>query len=188
MKSLSQLLYRFANLRTSVACLLLLMVYAFIVVRPTAAYFSSNPADYNTMPDLKFAYSYNYLVGFLQNSPEASLQSFAGFLGVWDNVFALVYGFTYLVWLSFLLKANYKAPLYAGAFNLYPIVLVLLDWLENFFELRILNNWQHHLLVDPQLAVVASGVTVLKWCGSALNGLIFAWLVVQLARKRFAKP
>jgi hypothetical protein len=97
-----------------------------------------------------------------------------------DGIYPVVYMFFFAIILS-LVFYNWKIKPWFRFINLFPIVLVILDYLENYHIVQMLKTFPENI---DSLAVNCSAITLLKWAfaGVALL-MILGGLVQNLIKK-----
>lgn len=184
MKSLSGLFYQLANFKSSILATVLLVLYATLVIGPKSDCFSGLSAGAQGMPDLKFAYTYTYALAFFSSNNAHSLSCFKTFLLIWDNFFPLLYACVYLFWVSVLFKYNQLQSTKFRLYNLYPLLLILPDLIENQLELMMIHQWLTTSALSVGLVISGSVITSIKWILAAINAVILAVLTYNALLKK----
>ena len=187
MKRLSDFFYAKTN---GWVCLLLtgvMVIYASLVLGGTSADFQSQLPEGMKVLGLKTGYSYEYALNLFQALDPEGLQSYQRFILRWDVIFPLIYGAMYLAWVSLLYKKVSFRFSFTKYLNLFPLVLIVLDWKENFFENRLVNQFlQTGSLMERDVAI-ASFFNQVKWSGSMINYLILIVGVILFFKKMIRK-
>jgi hypothetical protein len=97
-----------------------------------------------------------------------------------DSVYPVVYMFFFAIILS-LLFYKWKIKPWFKFINLFPFVLVILDYLENYHIVRMLKTFPENI---DSLAVNCSAITLLKWAFAGIALLIILGGLVQNLTKK----
>ena len=177
MKKVSDFFYIHSNWFSCFVATGSMVAYAALVMGGKSACFQDQlPEGYKVL-GLKTGYTLAYVQELFGSMNREGLLCYRNLILIWDNIFPVLYGLMYIFWLSLILK---YLPTKAHRFrllNLYPVIPVILDWTENFFELRLVEHFTNSHVVTQELVAVASGISQIKWLGSSLNYLI---IVVSL--------
>ncbi len=121
---------------------------------------------------LSFGYDINNVYHFFDIRSFEQLHCYAQFIRVWDNIFPIVYTLMYALWFAYLLK---KWRL----FLIIPILHMFSDWLENYLELAMLEEYMNLNALSESLVSMGSGVTILKWSLSILTYSIIIFGIIS---------
>jgi hypothetical protein len=128
MTRLSNYFYNKASLLTAIILTILTFSYLFLVMTDIAKGFEIVDATTQSLA-MSFGFSYEMVEAYLSIRTAEMISVFIEFNRIWDNIFALLYGLMYILWISLLFKP-YSAK--AKWLNLFPITQTIFDWLENF--------------------------------------------------------
>lgn len=141
-----------------------------------------------SVPGLAFGFSHLEIAGFLHSLSTEALVEYWYMLRIWDTIFPLVYGTMYISWISFLLKKTRIRTSGLSGINLFPLLPMLADFTENFYEFRVLQEFVIQKTVNASWVEIASIVNQTKWILSSINYLIIITAIVlyfiQLIHKR----
>lgn len=123
---------------------------------------------------LYFGYSTEEVLAFFEARSEQQLICYTSFLKIWDLLFPIVYTSMYISWIIYFLKEwTY--------FSTIPILHMIADWLENFSEIALVNEYLETGEISNQLVSVSSGLTIAKWTLSILTyGVILYAIIYKL--------
>ena len=117
---------------------------------------------------MTFGFDEAAVIAFFQVRTETMIAAYIQFTMIWDNVFAVIYGFMYAAWLSVLLKAS-KAKF--GIINLVPFLQVIFDFLENVSLVYTANSYLMNGDIQPYVVSISSIFVMAKWLCSGLTYL-----------------
>jgi hypothetical protein len=118
---------------------------------------------------------------FLSARTPEMINCYIEFLNKWDNLFAILYGLMYTIWISFLFKNNLFRFKWI---NLFPLTQSVFDFFENFKLSQISNMFLLNDVVEQSNVQMASMFTRLKWACSAITlMLLIAGLVLLISKK-----
>ena len=119
------------------------------------------------------------ILAFLAERSDQMINAYINFNQVWDSLFALIYGFMYVAWVSILFKP------YSQKFrvlNLLPFAQVLFDWFENFSLAALSKQYLADGTISSSTALFASTASAIKWAFSLLvYGVILVGAVMRIA-------
>jgi hypothetical protein len=118
------------------------------------------------------------ILAFLAERSDQMISAYINFNLVWDNLFGLIYGVMYVVWVSLLFKPNSQR---FGILNLLPFGQVMFDWLENLSLSALSSQYLADGTVSSSTAILASTFSAIKWVFSLLVYLvILAGIVIRI--------
>jgi hypothetical protein len=118
------------------------------------------------------------ILAFLTERSDQMISAYINFNLVWDNLFGLIYGIMYVVWVSVLFKPYSQR---FGILNLLPFGQVIFDWLENACLAALSNQYLADGTVSSSTALLASTFSTIKWVFSLLVYLvILAGIVIRI--------
>lgn len=116
---------------------------------------------------LSFGLQFDVVQTFFDARTTDMIGCYINFNTIWDTVFALLYGFTYVTWISIIYKPiSNKVKL----LNLLPLTQTLFDWGENFSLVNIANSVLENEAISSGAVQVASVFSMAKW---SVSGLVF---------------
>ena len=108
------------------------------------------------------------------------LTSYINFNQVWDFIFAIIYGFMYVIWLSIIYKP-YSQKVWL--LNLLPLTQVVFDWVENFCLAVLTKVYLAEGIISTTTTSIASSASILKWIISGIVYLLIVYgLVLRLVK------
>jgi hypothetical protein len=120
------------------------------------------------------------VTGFFTERSDQMISSYITFNQVWDFIFAIIYGFMYIIWLSVIYKP------YSQKFwlvNLLPLGQVIFDWIENFCLASLSKAYLIDESISTTKVMIASLSSSFKWGISVLVYLVIIYgIVLRLAR------
>ncbi|MFT5820803.1 MAG: hypothetical protein ACI8ZM_002051 [Crocinitomix sp.] len=165
MKKLSQYFYRKSSLGLALIVTAILFAYFAYVFMPAATCFAVDGSK--TALGLSFGLPYELVQDFFAVRTASMVRCYAEFNTIWDNIFPLIYGMTYVVWMSLIFKpVSTKLKL----LNLLPLAQIIFDWSENICLVDIANSVLAGEQISTSTVQVASIFSVAKW---SVSGLIF---------------
>lgn len=180
MKRLSNFFYTRASLATAIILTILTFSYLFLVLMETAKGFQIS----DTFESLATSYglTFEQVQYFFSARPTQMVEEFKSFNLIWDNLFALLYGFMYTFWLSLVYK---PFSIKVKFLNLLPFVQMLFDWLENGAMVLFSNKVLNAELITASDVQLASIFSMAKWTCSGLVFLSLFLGVVWRVKRRF---
>lgn len=97
-----------------------------------------------------------------------------------DTIYPIVYTFLFCIILSLLYRR--RGTVSGSLVNVFPLLALVLDLVENAFILTLLNGYPAPL---PTVAVLCSVANNLKWTSLAITGVLAVYGLLRLA---FRKP
>lgn len=191
MDRLSDIFYRKANWISCLLATAIMVAYASIILGGQSSCFEDQlPEGYKVL-GLKAGYSLNYAMALFGSMNETGLFCYRNLILIWDNIFPVLYGVMYILWLSFIYKNTRVRHSKYRFLNFYPLVPVLLDWTENFFEWRLTESFIRSETFTESQVQIASVASQVKWIASSLNYLIIVigivLLIFNLIKQRSSK-
>ncbi len=188
MNRLSDFFYKRTNWFTCILLTGIMVAYAALVLGGKSACFQEQLPEGFKVLGLKTGYSLTYVQELFGSMNESGLLCYRNLILIWDNIFPLLYGMMYVFWLSLIFKNTAVIKSKFSLINLFPLIPVVLDWVENIFELRLTNNFIDFNTVTETHVRAASFISQVKWGGSSLNYLIILagliLLMIQWAKQR----
>ncbi|KPL11892.1 MAG: hypothetical protein AMS26_19290 [Bacteroides sp. SM23_62] len=137
---------------------------------------------------LRFGYSYESALQLFNLLSSEALTCYAKLLRVWDNIFPFLYGSMYIAWLSILYKNVRFRNVSYKLINLFPLLPLLADLFENYFENALVSQFILFHSLSPGDVQIASVLTRIKWSLSLINYLvIIAGIALLILNKRGKK-
>jgi hypothetical protein len=120
------------------------------------------------------------VTGFFTERSDQMISSYITFNQVWDFIFAIIYGFMYVIWLSVIYKP------YSQKFwlvNLLPFGQVIFDWIENLSLVSLSKAYLIDESISTSNVMIASLASSIKWGISLLVYLVIIHgIVLRSAR------
>ncbi len=178
MNQLSRFFYNKTSLLFCIGATLLMVLYASQILGSQSTCFYLQ--DSLNALGLSFGYSPETANSFFSNRSAEQIYCYKDFIIIWDNIFPLLYGLMYVLWISFLYK---KIAHQVGALNLFPVFQVVMDWLENIAEVIMANTFLAKGTLPEHYVQVGSLFSMLKWSYSTGTYLIIViGIVLMLIR------
>ena len=176
MTKISNYFYRKASSLTATILTVLTFSYLFFVMMKVAKGFEVVGSSTQSL-GTSFGLSAEMIQDFLEMRSVEMIHAYIDFNMIWDNIFALLYGLMYVLWISLLFKP-YSAK--AKWLNLLPFVQTIFDWLENFQLVNIANDFLANVTVSAFNVSLASAFVMTKWIASML---VFTMIIVGIVLK-----
>lgn len=180
MKALSNLLYRATNLYICIALTAITVLYASLVMGSQSECISEGLAENVSILALTFGYTYDAVIQLFSSLSETGLQCYSQLLKVYDTIFPIIYGSMYLFWVSLIYKNQKWKFKGLRILNLYPLLPIFADFVENYFENRLIVQFLGENDVLESTVQFASLATQIKWTLSTFNYLIILGGIVVL--------
>jgi hypothetical protein len=174
----SRFFYAKSNLKTALLATALFIGYLFFVLTAQGKAFAvANSAVKSLGTSLGFGQA--EILAFLSERSDQMISAYINFNLVWDNLFGLIYGVMYVVWVSVLFKPHSQR---FGILNLLPFGQVVFDWLENASLVALSNQFLADGTISSSTALLASTFSAIKWVFSLLVYLvILVGIVIRIA-------
>ena len=130
---------------------------------------------------LTFYYTVEIVKDFFESRTLEQLICYRVFLQIWDPIFAIVYTLMYSSWIIFFFKNKYY-------FLVVPILVMIADWVENYIELMMLENFINLDMLSPILVSFGSGINTLRWLLFSVVYLLIIIGIVKAIKLYFARP
>ena len=108
---------------------------------------------------------------FFTERSDQMISSYITFNQVWDILFAIIYGFMYIIWLSIIYKPYSKK---FWLVNLLPLGQVIFDWIENFCLASLSKAYLTDGSISTTKVMIASLSSSFKWGISVLVYFLIA--------------
>jgi hypothetical protein len=164
MTRISNYFYRKVSLLTATILTVLTFSYLFFVMMKVAKGFEVVDSSTQSL-GTSFGLSAEMIQDFLEIRSAEMIHAYVDCNMIWDNIFALLYGLMYVLWISLLFKP-YSAKV--KWLNLLPFVQTIFDWLENFQLVNIANEFLANATVSTFKVSLASAFVMTKWITSML--------------------
>jgi hypothetical protein len=119
---------------------------------------------------LQLGYSHETVHQFVHERNSNQLECYIRFTGVWDTIFPILYGSMYIAWLALLFRSK------VIVFGL-PLIRVLSDWIENYLEISMIQQYLHDGTVNRAMTTMSSTCSGFKWL---LSIVIYCTLIVGI--------
>ena len=122
---------------------------------------------------------------FFTSRTDEMITGYIQFNQIWDTLFGLTYGLMYVVWVSVLFKPFAER---LGVLNLFPLIQVVFDWLENYNLVSIGNQYLADGLTSSSNVQMASLFSMIKWaCSGLTSTFILLGILLLISRTIFNK-
>ena len=187
MKKISAWLYKISTGRITLLAILVFFVFMFTVL-PGQAEKASQYSEQAGSIDTSFFYTPEDLYQTVEGYGPEGRQAYIRARWTFDLVFPLVYTFFLGTTISYIFTKTFKSGSRWLVLNLFPVLGMLLDFLENTFVTVVMVNFPGQLNIAAWLASVS---TSLKWFfvnGSFIVLLVglAAWLLNGVKKYRRA--
>lgn len=180
MKRLSRIVERISNWRNATLATIIMILYASLVMGGFSDCFAIDQSDLPSSLGLSMGYESKTVYAFFEQRSVAQNICYREFILIWDNLFSLIYCSMYLLWLGFLLRTSKWSVL-----NLFPLIPMILDWIENAIEISMVNQFLETSTIDPSIIAFGSTTSILKWSCSLINyGLILYGIIWIFYRRK----
>ncbi len=122
---------------------------------------------------LSFGYSSEDVQIFVEARSSTQLNCYLNFLRIWDSLFPILYTLMYVLWIIYLFKRN-------TFLLIIPLLHMVTDWIENFFEITMIEQYMQTGIPEETLISAGSVVTMLKW---GLSVVTYAVLLYGIVKK-----
>lgn len=185
MNKLSNLIYSKSSLVLSITLTIIMVMYAWIIMGSQSECIELS--DGTSLLGLRFGYSYESVVELFSSLSLSSLKCYSTLLKIWDNIFPLIYGSMYISWLSLIFK-NYRFKNDGlRIINLYPLIPLALDLIENYLENGMVTRFITLNKVFYFNVKIASLVTQFKWSFSTINYIIIIVGIILVIKNKLSK-
>ena len=130
---------------------------------------------------LSFGYSTTEVYSFFDVRTEEQLLCYANFLKVWDSLFPILYTVMYVCWIIYLFKRWH-------VLSIIPVMHMLTDWLENYHEISMVNEYLRVGEISDQLVSTSSILTMTKWILSILTYTILVSGIIYKLKLYITAP
>lgn len=148
------------TLYVAILATLIMVLYAQFILGHFSSCFSVDEVS-NSL-GLSFGYSKTEVYAFFDVRTELQLLCYANFLKVWDSLFPILYTTMYVCWIMYLFKRWL-------VLSIIPVMHMLTDWLENYYEISMVNEYLRVGEISDQLVSTSSILTITKWILSILT-------------------
>ena len=121
---------------------------------------------------LTFYYTVEIVKEFFELRTLEQLNCYREFLKIWDPIFAIVYTLMYSSWIIYFFKNKYY-------FLVVPFLVMITDWVENYIELMMLENFINSDILSPALVLFGSGINTLRWL---LFSAIYLLIIIGIVK------
>ena len=176
MKKLSDFFYNKSTLLVAIAMTVITCTYLYVIFIDRSTCFEIANAEVKSL-GTSFGLNYEIVEKFFQVRTPEMIACYKRFNIIWDNIFALLYGFMYVFWLSFLLR-NYSTKF--KLLNLLPFVQSIFDCFENYILVQISNTVLKNELIPPMQVQFLSYFLTAKWI---VSGIVFLLIFIGIGLK-----
>ena len=129
---------------------------------------------------LTFYYTVEIVKDFFESRTQEQLICYREFLQIWDPIFAIVYTLMYSSWIIYFFKNKYH-------YLVVPCLVTITDWVENYIELMMLENFINSDMLSPTLVSFGSGINTLRWLLFSVIYLLIIIGIVKAIKKTITK-
>jgi hypothetical protein len=187
MKRISDFFYKKTNLFYCIALTAIMILYAVAVLGGKSKCFTDQLTEGQKVLGLKMNYSYDYAFGLFNSLDNGGLLCYKNLILIWDNIFPLIYGLMYILWISFIYRNIDFKNQSLKLLNIFPFIHILMDWIENRFEINLVNQFIISGSLKPESVELASVISLIKWSCSYLTYLIILTGLVLIIFKKIKK-
>jgi hypothetical protein len=180
---ISTVLFKKITLPLAIGLTIVMIAYASLVMGSQSNCITSQLGAGQALLGLKFGYELEYVHALLSNLDTEALKCYLRLLLIWDNLFPLLYGSMYIAWLSVIYKNTFKK--YQWPVNLYPLIPVIMDWIENVFEAGLVRSFLNSGVISSDQVHISALITQIKWSASYLNYTLIIVGIILLLIKRY---
>ena len=130
---------------------------------------------------LSFSYSVEMVQKFFESRTQEQLLCYGEFLQIWDAIFAFVYTLMYASWIMYFFNNR-------RLFLIIPILCMIADWTENYFELVMIKTHLNSGLISDALVSMGSGINSFKLILSSITYLIILIGIIIRLKTVLTKP
>lgn len=173
MKNISTFFYQKVTLILALGLTVLTFGYLFLVMMDAATCFEVADSSVKSL-GTSFGFTAEMVQDFFSIRSIEMIACYKTLNTVWDNIFALLYGFMYAGWLSLIFKP------FAGKvklLNLLPFSQVIFDWLENFQIVGFANSFLNEEPLSATAVKLGSFFTMAKW---VCYSLVFVAILIGI--------
>jgi len=158
------------TLYAAILSTLIMVLYAQFILGHFSTCFTIDSAS-NSL-GLSFGYSTAEVYAFFDARSEEQLLCYSNFLQVWDSLFPILYTVMYICWIIYL----FKSWLYI---SIIPFIHMITDWLENYYEISMVNKYLGLGEISNQIVSTGSILTTTKWILSILTYIIILYGIIN---------
>ena len=130
---------------------------------------------------ISFSYSLEMVQKFFESRTQEQLLCYREFLQIWDAIFAFVYTLMYATWIVYFFN-NRRLLL------IIPILCMIADWAENYFELVMLKTYLNSGPISETLVSIGSVTNSFKFILSSITYLIILIGIIIKLKTLLTKP
>ena len=158
------------------------LVFSFYITYILAPFSSCFKLDAGTCSlGLSFSYTFEMVQKFFESRTQEQLLCYSEFLKIWDAIFAFVYTLMYSSWIVYFFNNK-------RLFLIIPILCMIADWAENYFELVMLKTYLKSGPISETLVSIGSGINSFKLILSSITYLIILIGIIIKLKTVLTKP
>lgn len=185
MQKLSTLLYRKSSPLWCFLATVTVSIFLYFAMHAYAA--CAETGGDGTTLGLSFGYSHKQALSYFSGQPAETIRCHSRYLLGWDNVFPLFYGALYICWISYLWKDDYQRFGLTRWINLFPLLMILNDWLENAWQAKLANLFLETQSLTTFQTGMGSALTTFKWATVAVCYLIILLGIFYVVRRKIGQ-
>jgi len=167
------------TLYLAIGFIIVFLLYITYILTPFSSCFKLD-SGVNSL-GLSFSYSLEMVEKFFESRNQAQLFCYREFLQIWDSIFAFFYTVMYASWIMYFFN---NRPLLL----IIPILCMIADWAENYFELVMLKTYLNSGLISDALVSMGSGINSFKLILSSITYLIILIGIIIRLKTVLKKP
>jgi len=183
LKSISEILHQ-ASSAWTIGLALLVYGYFLVVIMPEASVDSQSYGGTWGTPDRQLFYTPDELYAQIATWGDAGRESYIAFRLGLDIIWALAYTSFLVTITSVALRSAFQPQDPRRLLNLFPLIPLLADYMENALGVVIASNFPARL---DGVAWLAAAFTSLKWLSLAFAHLVMLYALIAAARARLRK-
>lgn len=186
MKRISAFFYAKTNLVISIILTIAMGAYAALVMGGQSECFQSQLDEGLKVFGLTFGLTMEYALNVFSSLNNEGLLCYKELILIWDNIFPILYSLMYVFWLSWIYKRIRFNKGKNYIINIFPFVPAIVDWIENVFELRLVNFFIDNQDLIISHVQISSFISQFKWICSYCNYAIILIGIIILIYQTLA--
>ena len=184
LRGLSEIFYQKSNFMIAFFLTSIFIGYLYLVMISKSKSFELADGGIKSL-GTSFGFDQSDVIVFFASRTDEMITGYIQFNQIWDTLFGLTYGLMYVVWVSVLFKPFTER---LGVLNLFPLIQVVFDWLENYNLVSIGNQYLADGLTSSSNVQMASVFSMIKWaCSGLTSTFILLGILLLISRTIFNK-